>query len=100
MLPVSETKVDSSILSAEVTPDGYVIHRQDKAPCHGLAVFVKPNLPLVRLTDYEHSRHEFLAFVAHLEGSTLILFFIYRSPSPNCYIFDVISDGIDNLITK
>ena len=87
MLAVSETKLDSSILSAEVMPDGYVVHRQDKGPCHGLAVFVKPNLPLVRLTDYEDSGHEFIAFVAHLEGSTLLLFFIYRSPSANCEIF-------------
>ena len=100
LLAVSETKLDPSILSEEVTPDGYVLHRQDKAPCHGLAVFVKPNLPLVRLTDYEDPRHEFLAFVTHFDGSTLILFFIYRSPSVNSEVFDVVSDKIDILMTK
>ena len=83
-----------------MTPDSYVLHRQDKAPYYGLAVFVKPNLPLVRLTDYEDSGHEFLAFAARLEGPTLLLFFIYRSPSAICEFFDAISDRIDSLITK
>ena len=64
MLAVSETKSDFSILSAEVAPGGYVLHRQDNAPYHGFTVFVKPNLPLVRLIDYENSKHEFLVFAS------------------------------------
>lgn len=97
---VSETRLDANIPSSEVTPDGYVLHRLDRAPCHGLAVFSSPNLPIVRLTEYEDQEHEYVAFVAHFEGSTQLLFFLYRSPSANSEIFDVLSDKIDTLLGK
>ena len=100
LLAVSETRLASDIQSSEVTPDGYVLHRLDKAPCHGLALFAKPSLPLVRLSEYEDSRFEFLPFIAHLEKSTLLLFFLYRSPSATSEVFDVISDKIDSLLGK
>ena len=58
------------------------------------------SLPLVRLADYEDPRHEFLVFVAHINGSTLLLFYVYRSPSVNCEVFDVISYRIDSFVTK
>ena len=97
---VSETRLDDNIPSSEVTPDGYVLHRLDRAPCHGLALFSRPNLPLVRLTEYEDQEHEYLVFVVHFEGSTLLLFFLYRSPSTNSQIFDVLSDKVDSLLGK
>ena len=100
VLAVSETRLSSEIPSCEVTPDGYVLHRLDRSPCHGLAVFAKPGLPLVRLTEYEDSNHEFLSFACHLEQTTHLLFFLYRSPSATSDIFDVISDKIDSLLTK
>ena len=100
ILAVSETRLAPDIQSSEVTPDGYVLHRLDKAPCHGLAVYTKPSLPLVHMSEHEDSRFEFLSFVAHLKKSTLLLFFLYRSPSATCEILDVISDKLDNLLAK
>ena len=100
LLAVSETRLASDIQSSEVTVDGYVLHRLDKAPCHGLALFAKPSLPLVRLSEYEDCRFEFLPFVAHLEKSILLLFFLYRSPSATSEVFEVISDKIDSLLAK
>ena len=100
LFAVSETRLVSDIQSSEVTPDGYVLHRLDKAPCHGLALFAKPGLPLVRLTEYEDHRFEFLPFVAHFEKSTMLLFFLYRSPSTDSVVLDVVSDKIDSLLAK
>ena len=45
LLAVLETKLDSSVSSSEFTPDGYTLHRMDKAPSHGLALFAKTSLP-------------------------------------------------------
>lgn len=97
---VSETKLDSSVASPDVTPVGYSLHRLDKAPCHGLALYAKTSLPLRRLHDSEDPRHEYLAFIAPLRSITLLLFFLYRSPSSDSEIFEVISSKIDSLLQK
>ena len=100
LLALSETRLDASIPSGEFTPDGYTMHRLDNAPCHGLALYAKPHLPLFRLGDFEDHQFEFLVFLAPLESRTLVLFFLYRSPSSNCELLDVISDKIDRLLSK
>ena len=41
-----------------------------------------------------------MVFVAHFESCTQLLFFVYRSPSANSDVFDVISDKIDSLQIK
>ena len=97
---VSETRLDSSVASADLTPAGFLLHRLDKAPCHGLALYAKTCLPLRRLFDSEDPRHEYLAFLAPLRSSTLLLFFLYRSPSSDNAIFDVLSSKIDALLQK
>ena len=100
VLAVSETKLDSSVSSADVTPVGYSLHRLDKAPCHGLALYAKTSLPLRRLQDSEDPRHDYLAFIAPLKGITLLLFFLYRSPSTDSEVFEVISSKIDTLLQR
>ena len=97
---VSETRLDSSVPSSEFTPDGYTLHRVDKAPSHGLALFAKTSLPLRRLTEFEDSRHEYLTFIAPFRGITFILFFLYRSPSTDCEVINVISDKLDCLLQR
>ena len=81
ILAVSETKLDSTVSSSDLTPEGYSLHRLDRSPCHGLALFAKTSLPLRRLKDSENSRHEYLAFIAPLRSATFLFFFVYRSPS-------------------
>ena len=100
LFAISETKLDPSVPSCDVTPDGYTVHRLDNAPCHGLAVFAKTSLPLRRLSDHEDRRHEYLAFLAPLQKMTFLLFFLYRSPSSDCEVLDVISKQIDSLLQK
>ena len=100
LLALSETKLDSSVSSDDFTPSGYTFHRLDRAPCHGLALFAKTSLPLRRIKDSEDSRHEYLAFVAPLPSITYLLFFLYRSPSSDCEVLNVISDKIDVLRLK
>ena len=101
LLALSETKLDSSVQSSEFTPDGYTFHRLDKSSSHGLALFAKSTLPLRRSKVSEDPRHEYLAFIAPLQSVTMILFFLYRSPSSSdCTILDVISDKIDSLLTE
>ena len=97
---VSETKLDASVSSSEFTPDGYTFHRFDKAPCHGLALYAKTNLPLRRMKQSEDPRHEYLAFIAPLKNVTFLLFFLYRSPSADSEVFDVISTKIDALLQR
>ena len=98
LLALSETRLDSSVSSSEFTPDGYTLHRMDKAPSHGLALLAKSSLPLRRLRESEDPRHEYLAFLAPLPNITFILFFLYRSPSTDCEILNCISDKLNNLL--
>ena len=72
----------------------------DEAPSHGLALFAKASLPLRRLKESEDPRHEYLAFLAPLPSTTLILFFLYRSPSTDCEILNCISDKLDSLLQR
>ena len=97
---VSETKLDSSVASSDLTPAGYTLHRLDRAPCHGLALYAKTSLPLRRLLESEDSRHEYLAFIAPLRSRTVLMFFVYRSPSSDSEVFDVLSTKIDSLLQK
>ena len=97
---LSETRLDSSVPSSEFTPDGYILHRLDRAPSHGLALFAKKSLPLRRLTQAEDTRHEYLAFIAPLPRITLLMFFLYRSPSTDCEMINVISDKLDYLLQQ
>ena len=69
---ISETKLDSTVSSSDVTPEGYSFHRLDRAPCHGLALYAKTSLPLRRLKDVEDPRHEYLAFIAPLKNVIFI----------------------------
>ena len=100
ILALSETKLDSSVSSSDVTPEGYSLHRLDKAPCHGLVLYAKTSLPLRRMQDSEDPRHEYLAFIAPLSNVTLLLFFLYKPPSSGSEIFEVISDKIDVLLKR
>ena len=100
ILAVSETKLDSSVASPDLTPVGYSLHRLDKAPCHGLALYAKTSLPLRRLHDSEDPRHDYLAFIAPLKSMTFLLFFLYRSPSSDSEVFEVISNKLDTLLQR
>ena len=100
ILALAETKLDSRVPSNEITPAGYTLHRLDRAPCHGLALYAKTSLPLRRLTSAEDSRHEYLAFIAPLPSVTLVLFFLYRSPSTDCEVLNVISNKLDSILQQ
>ena len=98
LLALSETELDAGVSSADFSTGEYTLHRMDKSPCHGLVVFAKNSLSLRRLKDSEDPRYEYLTFVAPLQSSTFILFFLYRSPSSNCELLNVVSDKIDGLL--
>ena len=95
LLALCESRRHNSIMSTSLTVPGYVIHRLDAPPCHGLCVFAKDTLPFGREILLEDVRHEYMCSCLALLHSTIYVYFLYHSPSSqNSAIFDAISNSI------
>ena len=94
---LSESKLDSSVLSSDISVPNYLIHRLDSAPSHGLIVYAQESLAISRLQALENTS-QFMAFRVCLPRSSHILFFAYRSPASNSDIFTTLSDSIDEAL--
>ena len=67
---------------------------------HGLAVYVKEDLPFARDLSLENSANSYLCFRLALLHSVSYFFFLYRSPSSSlCTAFDSISSNIDEVLS-
>ena len=67
---------------------------------HGLAVYVKEELPLAQDLSLENSADSYLCFPLALLHSVSYFFFLYRSPSSAlCTVFDSISSNIDEVLS-
>ena len=65
---------------------------------HGLAVYVKEGLPFARDLSLENSSDSYLCFRLALLHSVSYFFFLYRSPSALCTVFDSVSSNIDQVL--
>ena len=101
ILALSETNLDDSIDSGDVSVRGYLplIRKDSSAHTHGLAVYVKEGLPFAQdLALKKFCR--FLYFRLDLLHSASYYFFLYRSPSSSlCTIFDSISSNTDEVLS-
>ena len=67
---------------------------------HGLAVYVKEELPFARDLSLENSADSYLCFRLALLHSMSYFFFLYRSPSSTfCTVFGSISSNIDKVLS-
>ena len=66
---------------------------------HGLAVYVKEGLPFARDLSLENSADSYLCFRLALLHSVSYFFFLNRSPSSLCTVFDSISSNIDEVLS-
>ena len=67
---------------------------------HGLAVFVKEQLPFARDLPLENSGDSYLSFQLALLHSVSYSIFLYRSSSSAlCTVFDSISSNIDEVLS-
>ena len=65
---------------------------------HGLAVYVKQGLPFAQGLSLENSADSYLCFQLALLHSVSYFFFLYRSPSALCTVFDSFSSNIDEVL--
>ena len=67
---------------------------------HGLAVYVKKELPFAWNLSLENSADFYLCFRLALLHSVAYFFFLYlSSSSPLCMVFDSISSNIDEVLS-
>ena len=66
---------------------------------HGLAVYVKEGLPFAQDLSLENSSDSYLCFRLALLHSVSYFFFLYRSPSALCMVFDSVSSNIDEVLS-
>ena len=97
ILALCETNLDDSINSGNFSVRGYLplIRKDSITHMHGLAVFVKEQLPFARDLPLENSGDSYLSFQLALLHSVSYSFFLYRSSSSAlCTVFDSISSNI------
>ena len=79
---------------------GYLpLIRKDSSTLHGVAVYVKERLHFARHLFLENSSDCYLCFRLTLLHSVSYFFFLYRSPSPSCTVFDSFSFNIDEVLS-
>ena len=75
-----------------------VIRKDSFTHMHGLAVYVKEGLPFAWDVSIENSTDSYLCFRLAFLHSESYFFFLYRSPSSLCTVFDCcISSNIDEV---
>ena len=101
ILVLCETNLDDSIDSGNFFVRGYLplIQKDSIAHTHGLAVYIKEELPFGHNLSLENSADSYLCFGLALLHSVSYFFFLYRSPSALCTVFDSISSNIDEVLS-
>ena len=101
ILALCETNLDDSIDSGNFSVRGYIplILKGSITHMHGLAVYVKEGLPFALDLSLENSAYSYLCFRLALLHSASYFFFLYRSPSSLCIVFDSISSNIDEVLS-
>ena len=102
ILALSETNIDDSIDSANFSVRGYLplIRKDSSTHIHGLAVYVKEELPFSLDLSLENSADSYLCFRLALLHSVSYFFFLCRSPSSSLWtVFDSISSNIDEVLS-
>ena len=66
---------------------------------HGFAVYVKEGLPFARDFSLENSADSYLCFRLALLHAVSYFFFLYRSLSSLCTVFDSVSLNIDEFLS-
>ena len=80
---------------------GYLalIRKDSSSHMNGLTVYVIEGLPFARDLSLENTTDSYLCFRLALLHSVSSFFFLYRSPSALCTIFDSISSNIDEVLS-
>ena len=101
ILALCETNLDDSIDSGNFSVRGYLplIRKDSSTHMHGLAVYVKEGLRFARDLSLENSADSYLCFRLALLHSVYYFFFLYRSPSALCTVFDSVSSNIDEVLS-
>ena len=102
ILALCETNLDDSTDSGNFSVRGYLplIRMDSSTHMHGLAIYVKEDLPFARDLSLENSADSYLCFRLALLHSVSYNFFLYRSPSSSlCTVFDSISSNIDEVLS-
>ena len=102
ILVLCETNLDDSIDSGNFSVRGYLplIRKDSSTHMHGLAVYVKEELPFAWDLSLENSADSYLCFRLTLLHSVSCFFFLYRSPSLLlCMVFDSISSNIEEVLS-
>ena len=96
-----ETNLNPGISSSDFGVEGYLplIRKDSPKHMHGLAVYVRSNLPVARAFAFESTSLSYLCLRMSLLTSTSFLFFVYRSPSTqDCSVLDDISLQMDKIL--
>ena len=102
ILALCETNLDDSIDSDNFSVRGYLplIRKDSGTRMHGLAVYVKEELPFAQDLSLENSADSYLCFRLALLHTVSYFFFLYRSPSSAlCTVLDSISSNIDEVLS-
>ena len=101
-LSLNQTLLDESIDSGNFSMRGYhpLIEKDSSTHMHGLTVYVKEGLSFARDLPLENIADSYLRFRLALHHSvSSYFFFLNRSPSPLCTVFDSISANIDEVLS-
>ena len=101
ILALCETNLDDSIDFGNFSVRGYLplIWKDSSTHMHGLAVYIKEELPFARNLSLENSADSYLCFRLALLHSASYLFPLCRLPSLSlCMVFDSISSNIDEVL--
>ena len=101
ILALCETNLDDSIDFGNFSVRCYLplIRKDSSTHVHGLAVYVKEGLHFARDVSLENSANFYLCFRLALLHSVSYFFFLYRSPSSLCTVFDCTSSNIDEVLS-
>ena len=94
--------MDDSIDSVNFSVMGYLplIRKDFVTLMHGLAVYLKEEVPFAWDLSVENSADSYLYFRLALLHSEFYFFYLYRPPSSSLYpIFDAISCNIDEVLS-
>ena len=102
ILTLHETNLDNSTDSDNFFVKGYLhlIQKDSVTHMHGLAVYVKEDLPFAQDLSLENSADSHLCLWLDLLHSMSFFFFLYRSPSSSlCAVVDTILFNIDEVLS-
>ena len=102
ILALCETNLGDPIDSGRFSVAVYLpfIQKDSTTHMHGLAVYVKEELPFARDLSLENSADSYLCFWLALLHSVSYIFFLCRLPSSSlCTVFDSISSNINEVLS-